>query len=110
MMTEHVTRDELHEHLDGRLTADREIAVRRHLSACHRCAAELAGLKSLGRAVLSLPLERAGASLAERVMAQVGVPSLSSRGFRIAVFIPSVLGMVLVLAVMGGAYLMAGGI
>jgi len=106
---EHLTRAEFHAYLDGQLPSEKTEPARRHLSRCQRCSETFEGLRQLDSAVRSLPLERVSGSFTEKVMAQVGLSKVDSGVFRFIVYLPSVVGLVLVLGVMGGVYLLAGG-
>ena len=103
---DHRSRAELQAYVDGQAVGD---AVRRHLATCERCRGLVEDLRQIDLAMRSLPLERVEASFAERIMAQVGVPTASAGIFRFIVYLPSALGLALVLGIMAAAYVLAGG-
>jgi len=105
---EHLTRAELHTYLDGQLPPEKTEAARRHLSHCRPCREIFEGLRHLDVAVRALPLERVSVSFTEKVMSQVGLSTVHTGVFKFIVYLPSVVGLVLVLGIMGGAYLLAG--
>ena len=106
---DHPTRAELHALLDRTLPEEETKAVGLHLKSCRRCNTLYEDLRSLHGALRSLPLERLDASFTERVMAQLGLPTVNTGVFSLIVFLPSVVGLLLVLGIMGGAYILAGG-
>jgi anti-sigma factor RsiW len=105
----HLTRAELYAYRDGQLPAEEAGAARGHLESCRRCAGVFEDLGRVDGAISSLPLERVDESFTEKVMAQVGLSTLNTGLYRFVVYLPSVVGLILVLGVMGGAYLLAGG-
>jgi hypothetical protein len=106
---DHPTSAELHALLDRTLPEEKTETVGLHLKSCRQCSALYEDLRSLHGALSSLPLERLDASFTERVMAQLGLPTVHTGVFSLIVFLPSVVGLLLVLGIMGAAYMLAGG-
>jgi anti-sigma factor RsiW len=65
----HLTSEQLQEHIDGSLSSGGE----QHLRSCAPCQAKAASLKAMDRLLRSMPLDQASPRFTERVMKELGL-------------------------------------
>lgn len=91
----HLTQEELHNHLDGELASDIEL----HLRACASCQSKLKALQAIDRSLRSMPLEHAGPGFTERVMQELRVSASPSFGWTVLRNLAPLLALAIVVTV-----------
>lgn len=69
----HPTHEELMDHADGLLESGRAAAAEAHLRDCAECASRLRAIRTVERAIRSLPLEPAPQDLSRAVLKRIGI-------------------------------------
>ena len=105
----HLTRAQLQDYLDETLGPEQTTSIADHLKTCHRCNGAYEELLKVHHALGRLPVQSVAGSFTDRVLAEVGISRLHPGLFRFLVYLPSLVGMLLVVGAMAGAYVLAAG-
>ncbi len=104
----HCTEEEIFALIDGNLPPLGTAAARRHLGLCPSCNARYRVLMGFERAVRNLPLARTGEGFTEAVMARLDPSLPAPRAFRFIAWIAYQAGLLLVVAVVTGVFILTG--
>lgn len=95
----HLSHEELQEHAGGRLPDERAALAQAHLRACAECTRRLGSLRTLERALRSLPLERAPQGLSANVLRSLGIRESQSWLYTLSMNFAPLVALLLVLTV-----------